>query len=103
MEAFNKTILTALKRPLHSAREKWVDELPGVLWAYRKTSWKLARVSKFALTYGMEAIILTEIGMPTPATEILGKTNTEVITKDLYMATNPREAIFICIATYNKG
>ena len=30
-EALNKTILTALKKRLDSAKGKWVDELPGVL------------------------------------------------------------------------
>ena len=34
-EASNKTLLTALKKQLDSAKGKWVDELPGVLWAYR--------------------------------------------------------------------
>ena len=62
-----------------------MDELPGVFWAYKTTSRKPTRVSPFAINYGMEAIIPTEIGMPTLRTEILGKTNTEAITKDLDM------------------
>ena len=33
-EASNKNLLLALKKRLYSAKEKWVDELPGVLWAY---------------------------------------------------------------------
>ena len=62
-EASNKTLLIDLKMRLHSARGKLVDdELPGVLWAYRTTSRKPTGVSQFALTYGMEAIISTEIG-----------------------------------------
>ena len=64
-EAYNKTLLSALKKRLHSAKGKWVEELPRVLWAYRTTSRKPTRVSSFALTYGMEAIIPTEIRMPT--------------------------------------
>ena len=57
-EASNKTFLTALKKRLHSAKGKWVDELPRVRWAYRTTSRKPTEVSLFALTYGMEAIIV---------------------------------------------
>ena len=34
-EAFNKTLLTALKKRLDSTKGKFVEELPGVLWAYR--------------------------------------------------------------------
>ena len=64
-EASNKTLLTALKKRLDSAKGKWVDELPGVLWAYKTTARKSTGISPFAITYGMEAIILIEIGMPT--------------------------------------
>ena len=39
-EAYNKTLLTALKKWLDSAKGKWVEELPGVLWAYRTTARK---------------------------------------------------------------
>ena len=78
MKASNKTLLTALKKRLHSAKGKWVDELPRVLWAYETTSRKPIGASPFALTYGMEAIIPIEIGMPTLRTKILEKANTEV-------------------------
>ncbi|KAL6348510.1 hypothetical protein AAG906_009970 [Vitis piasezkii] len=36
-EATNKTLLIALKKRLEWTKEKWVDNLPGVLWAYWKT------------------------------------------------------------------
>ena len=42
-----------------------MDELPGVLWAYRTTSRLPTRATPFALAYGMEAIIPTEIGITT--------------------------------------
>ena len=45
LEASNKTILTSLKKRLHSAKGKWVDKLPGVLWAYRITTRKPTGVS----------------------------------------------------------
>ena len=50
----------------------------------------------------MESIIPTEIGMPTLRTEIPGKTNTDAITKDLYMADELREAAVIHIASYQQ-
>ena len=64
-EASNKTLLTALKKQLDSAKGKWVEELPGVLWAYRTTARKPIGISPFALICGMEAVIHIEIGMPT--------------------------------------
>ena len=92
----------ALKKCLHLAKGKWVNEVPGVLWAYRTTSRKSTKVSPFALTYGMEAIIPTEIGMPTLRIEIPRKTNTEAIIKDLDMANKLREAAAICITLYQQ-
>ena len=96
----NKTLLTALKKRLHSAREKWVDELPGVLWAYRTTSRKPTEVSPFTFTYDMEAIIPIEIGMPMIRTEVPGTANAEAISKDLDMADELLEAAAIRIASY---
>ena len=37
-EASNKTLLTAFKKWLDFAKGKWVEELTGVLWAYRTTA-----------------------------------------------------------------
>ena len=92
----------ALKKHLNSAKGKWVDELLGVLWAYRTTSWKLTRVSLFILTYGMEAIIPTKIGVPTLRTKILEKANTEAIAKDLDMTEKLYEVSTAHIASYQQ-
>ena len=77
----------ALKKRLHSAKGKWVDELPGVLWAFRTTSQRLTGVSPFSLTYGMEAIIPTKTEMPTIRTEVPGMDNAKAISKDLDIAS----------------
>ena len=82
-KASNKTLIMALKKRLDSATGKWVDELPGVLWAYRTTARKPTGVSPFAITYGMEAIIPTKIGMPTIQTNTSEQGNTELTTKEL--------------------
>ena len=65
VEATYKTLLNSLKKQLEMAKSKWVDKLPGMLWAYRTTNSWLTGVIPFVLAYGMEVIILTEIGMPT--------------------------------------
>ena len=101
-EASNKTLLTTLKKCLHSTKEKWVEELLRVLWAYRKTSWKPTGISSFALTYGMEAIIPKKIGVPILRTKIPEKANAEAITKDLDMTDKLHEAAVVRIASYQQ-
>ena len=56
--------------------------------------------SSFALTYGMEAIIPTEIGMPTIRTKVPKEASTEAIIKDLDTANELREAAAVRIASY---
>ncbi|RVX06608.1 Gag-Pol polyprotein [Vitis vinifera] len=68
-EATNKTLITALKKRLEQAKGKWVEELPSVLWAYRTTPGRPTGNTPFALAYGMDAVIPTEIGLPTIRTE----------------------------------
>ena len=58
-QAEASNLLTALKKRLDAAKGKWVDEISGVLWAYRTTARRPIGISPFALTYGVEAIIPT--------------------------------------------
>ncbi|KAL0303245.1 UNVERIFIED_CONTAM: hypothetical protein Sradi_6192600 [Sesamum radiatum] len=53
------------KQNYPEAKGNWVDELPGVLWAYRTTARKSTGESPFNLIYGTEAIIPAEIGEET--------------------------------------
>ncbi|GJU68857.1 reverse transcriptase domain-containing protein [Tanacetum coccineum] len=43
----------------------WIEELPHVLWAHRTTIKLSHDDTPFSLTYGTEAVIPAEIGMPT--------------------------------------
>ena len=71
-----------------------------MIWAYRTTSLKLTEESPFALTYVIEAIIPTKIGMPTIRMEILEEANVEVVIKDLDTTDELREVEAIRIASY---
>ena len=102
VEASNKTLLSALKKRLHSAKGKWVEELQGDLWAYRTTSLKPTSISSFTLTHGMEAIIPSEIGMPTTRAEIHEKANVEAIAKDLDTTDELQEPVAVGIASYQR-
>ena len=79
-----------------------MDELPEVLWAYKKTAHKPTGISPFALTYGMEAIIPTEIGMPTLRTDMPEPLSIESLIKDLGMVDELRETTTIRVASYHR-
>ena len=57
-------ILDRLKKRLDEAKEKWVDELPHVLWSYRTILKRLTEETPFSMTYGVEAVIPVETGFP---------------------------------------
>ena len=101
-EASNKTLLTALKKRLDSAKGKWVEELLGVLWAYRTMTRKPTGVSPFALTYGMEVVIPTEIGLPTVCTATPNPANEESMIRELDTNDELREAAAIRVASYQR-
>ena len=79
-----------------------MDELPGVLWAYRTTARRSTDISPFAITYGMEAIIPTEIGMPTIWSDMPKQENAELVMKDLDTVDDLRESAAIRIASYQR-
>ena len=60
-----------------------MDELPRVLWAYRTTARRPIDISPFMITYRMEAIIPTEIGMSAIRTSMPEQENAELVIKDL--------------------
>ena len=49
---------------MDGAKGAWVDELPGVLWAYQTTCQTATKETLFSMTYQTEAVIPAEIGEP---------------------------------------
>ena len=98
----NGQAVEPLKKRLDSAKGKWVDELPGVLWAYRTIAHRPIDIFPFALTYGMEAIVPTEIGTPTLRTDLPEQSNTETVIKDLDTTDELSEAAVVQIASYHR-
>ena len=66
------------------------------------TSRQPTGISPFALTYRIEAIIPTEIGMPTLQTRILKEANAKAVTKDPDMAGKFRETAVVHIVSYQQ-
>ncbi|KAL0426874.1 UNVERIFIED_CONTAM: hypothetical protein Slati_2862200 [Sesamum latifolium] len=54
-----------LKARLDEAKGSWVDELPGVIWAYRTTVRQSTGELPFNLIYGTEAVVPAQIGEET--------------------------------------
>ena len=50
-------------RPRRLAKGAWLDELLGVLWAYRTTIRTPTGETPFKMTFGTEAVVLVEIGV----------------------------------------
>ena len=64
-EAVNKIIVNGFKKRQDDAKERWVEELPHVLWTYRTTPRRSTGETPFAMTYGAEAVIPLEENFPT--------------------------------------
>ncbi|XP_034684129.1 uncharacterized protein LOC117913290 [Vitis riparia] len=89
--------------PQFDTKGKWVEELPDVLWAYRTTPGRPTGNTPFALAYGTDAIIPTEVGMPTARTAIQGQRNEDdELAKHLDWADEARETASIRMAAYQQ-
>nr|GEU98104.1 reverse transcriptase domain-containing protein [Tanacetum cinerariifolium] len=97
----NKSLMEGIKTRLEREKVGWVDELPNVLWAHR-TSIKMSNgETSFILTYGSEAVIPAEIGMPTYKTMMIREgLNKEEIRLNLDLLTERKELATIREAKY---
>ncbi|XP_062100745.1 uncharacterized protein LOC133806667 [Humulus lupulus] len=78
-EASNKVIFANIKKNLEDKKGAWVEELSKVLWAYRTTKRSSTGESPYAMVYGTEAVIPTEVGPPTLRTKIASDPTTNNI------------------------
>ncbi|GJV53182.1 reverse transcriptase domain-containing protein [Tanacetum coccineum] len=79
--------------------KNWVEELPHVLWAHLTMIKSSHGDTPFSLTYGTEAVILAEIGMPTYRTAVVDAVhNDEELRLNLDLLEEKRERAAICKA-----
>ncbi|RDX96069.1 Tf2-9, partial [Mucuna pruriens] len=91
-EAANKVILRELRRRLEEAKGRWAEELPQVLWSYHTTPHSTTNETPFRLTFGTEAMILVEIGEPSPRTALFEPSkNEEELRANLDLIQEARE------------
>jgi ribonuclease HI len=103
-ESSNKTLLDGIKKRLENAKGRWVEELPSILWTYRTTPRCSTGETPFSLTYGVEAVIPLEVGLPTIRTEYYDPvTNEASLATDLDLAEERRDSALIHLAAYQNG
>ena len=100
-EAVNKVIMNGLKKRLDDAKEKWVEELPHVLWTYQTTPCKSTRETPFSITYGVEVVIPLETGFPMLRTSSFTPTSNDgLLKKILNLTKERRENAMVQLAYY---
>ncbi|KAL2251337.1 UNVERIFIED_CONTAM: Gag-Pol polyprotein [Sesamum indicum] len=101
-EVTNRIILQHLKSRI-SSKKDWVEEMPGVLWAYRTTPRSTTGETPFSLVYGSEAVIPVEIGEESPRITGFDPTiNREQITFDLDIVEERRDAAQVRMMHYKS-
>ena len=55
--------MNGLKKRLDSAKGRWAEEMPNVLWAYQMTPKRSKGETPFSLTYRAEAVIPAEVNL----------------------------------------
>ena len=93
--------MNGLKKRLDDAKGRWVEELPHVLWTYRITPRKSTRETPFSMTYGTEAVIPLENGIPTMRTSAFTSDgNSELLKKNLDLIEERQENAMVQLAYY---
>ncbi|GJU81080.1 reverse transcriptase domain-containing protein, partial [Tanacetum coccineum] len=65
VERANRSLGEGIKARFEARSKNWMEELPLVLWEHRTMIKSSNGDTPFSLTYGTEAVIPAEIGMPT--------------------------------------
>ncbi|KAK3043419.1 hypothetical protein RJ639_001998 [Escallonia herrerae] len=102
-EVTNLTLLQGLKKKLDGANGLWVDELPKILWAYNTTSRTSTGETPFSLSFGTEALIPVEIGLPSlRLTTYDPVQNEEALRANLDLLDERREQAAMRLAAYRQ-
>ncbi|GJS80304.1 reverse transcriptase domain-containing protein [Tanacetum coccineum] len=92
VERANRSLGEGIKARLDERSKDWIEELPHVLWAHRTMIKSSNGETPFSLTYGTEAVIPAEIGMPTFRTAEMDPTkNNEALGINLDLIEERRE------------
>nr|GEX34187.1 reverse transcriptase domain-containing protein [Tanacetum cinerariifolium] len=99
VERANRSLREGIKSRLGEGNKNWVEKLPRVLWAHRTMIKSSHGDTPFSLTYGTEAVIPTEIRMPTYRTLAVDVVNNdEELRLNLDLLEERRERAAVCEA-----
>ncbi|GKF42610.1 reverse transcriptase domain-containing protein, partial [Tanacetum coccineum] len=92
VERANRSLVEGIKARLDARNKNWMKELSHVLWAHHTMIKSSNGDTPFSLTYGTEAVIPAEIGMPTLRTaEVVLVQNNEALEINLDLFEERRE------------
>ncbi|GKB00017.1 reverse transcriptase domain-containing protein [Tanacetum coccineum] len=92
VERANRSLGEGIKASLGKDNKNWMEEISHVLWANRTMVKSSNGDTSFSLTYGTEAVISAEIGMPTFRTAEVDVTkNDEALKINLELLEEKRE------------
>ena len=93
--------MNGLKKRLDDAKEKWVEELPHVLWTCRTTPRRSTGETPFSMIYGAEAVIPLETRFPTLRMSFfIPNNNDRLLEKSLDLIKKRRENAMVQLAYY---
>lgn len=64
VEVINRILLRGIEKRLQESKNKWPEELPNVMWAYRTSPRTSTGETPFKLANGTEALLPIEVGNP---------------------------------------
>lgn len=80
-----------------------MEQLPIVLWAYRTTPRRSTGETPFFMTYGTEAIIPLEVGLPSLRTSVIDfRGNNQALEEALDAIKEKKEAALIRLPSYQQ-
>ncbi|KAK3017027.1 hypothetical protein RJ639_006538 [Escallonia herrerae] len=101
IEVTNRTLLQGIKKKLDGVKGLWVVELPKILWAYNTTTRTPTSETPFSLSFGTEALIPIEIGLPSLRLMTYDPIqNAEALRANLDLLDERREQAVMRLAAY---
>ncbi|GJW10855.1 reverse transcriptase domain-containing protein [Tanacetum coccineum] len=94
VERANRSLGEGIKARLDERSKDWIGELSHVLWAHRTMIKSSNGETPFSLTYGTEAVIPAEIGMPTLRTTEVDLTGNDYNSKVRGTSFKPGDMVY---------
>ena len=98
-----RTLKATLKTKLEDLKGKYVEYLPGVLWAYRTTRKSATQETPFALAFGTEVVAPVEVELKSPRIELATvEHNDEALRLNLDLLDEKREQVLRHTEDYQR-